>query len=218
MVEFLARENSFPINSFDNFLPIFEEAKEREFLDSLQCLSVLKLLRVVRHVRNSIEKQDSFPLLKLVSNPLDPVPSLYKELERCIDDEGEIKENASPELKQATRDVFSAKQKLESKVSKYFSGETYKDVIQDSYHTEREGRLVIPVKSDKRSQIEGIVHDSSGSGQTLYVEPSSIVPLNNQLKINRIAVDREKKKVLQLLTRQIIDSGERSFPLVWRFS
>ena len=81
-------------------------------------------------------------------------------------------------------------------------------MIQDSYHTEREGRLVIPVKSDKRSQIEGIVHDSSGSGQTLYIEPSSIVPLNNQLKINRLAVDWEKKKVLQLLTRQIIDSGE----------
>ena len=211
MVEFLARENSFPINSFENFLPIFEEAKERELLDSEQCLSVLKLLRVVRHVRNSIEKQDSFPLLKIVSNPLDPVPSLYKELERCIDDEGVIKENASLGLKQATRDVFSAKQKLESKVGKYFSGETYKDVIQDSYHTEREGRLVIPVKSDKRSQIEGIVHDSSGSGQTLYVEPSSIVPLNNQLKINRIAVDREKKKVLQLLTKQIIDSGEIIF-------
>ena len=111
MVEFLARENSFPINSFENFLPIFEEAKERELLDSEQCLSVLKLLRVVRHVRNSIEKQDSFPLLKLVSNPLDPVPSLYKELERCIDDEGVIKENASPDLKQATRAVFSSKQK-----------------------------------------------------------------------------------------------------------
>ena len=159
-------------------------------------------------MRNSIEEQDNFPLLKRVSTPLDLLPSLYKELERCIDDEGEIKENASPELKQAIRDVYSAKQKLESKLAKFFSAETYKEAIQDSYHTEREGRLVIPVKSDKRSQIEGIVHDSSGSGQTLYVEPSSIVPLNNQLKINKIDVDREKKKILQLLARQIIDSGE----------
>ena len=208
MVEFLAAGNSFPINSFENFSPIFEEAKERAYLDSEQCLSVLKLLRIVRHVRNSIEKQDNFPLLTRVSTPLDPLPSLYKELERCIDDEGEIKENASPELKQAIRDVFSAKQKLESKLVKFFSAETYKEAIQDSYHTEREGRLVIPVKSDKRSQIEGIVHDSSGSGQTLYVEPSSIVPLNNQLKISKLDVDREKKKILQLLAREIIDSGE----------
>ena len=105
MVEFLARENAFPINSFENFLPILEEAKERDFLESVKCLSVLKLLRVIRQVRNSIEKQDSFPLLKSVSNPLDPLPSLYRELERCIDDEGEIKDNASPELKQAARDV-----------------------------------------------------------------------------------------------------------------
>ena len=90
MVEFLAVEKSFPIDSFDNFLPLLEEAKEREFLDSLQCFSVLKLLRVIRHVRSSIEKQDDFPLLSLVSDPLNPLPSLYRELERCIDDEGEI--------------------------------------------------------------------------------------------------------------------------------
>ena len=208
MVELLAGGNSFPITSFDDFLPILEEAKERETLDSISCLSVLKLLRVVRNVRSSIEKQNDFPLLKLVSNPLNPLPSLFKELERCVDDEGEIKENASPELKQATRDVLSAKQKLESKVGNFFSGDTYKEAIQESYHTEREGRLVIPVKSEKRSQIEGIVHDISGSGQTLYIEPSSIVPLNNQLKINRLAVDREKKKILQSLTRQVIDDGE----------
>ncbi len=207
MVDFIEGGNLFPINSFDDISPIVEEAKERKFLDSAQCLSILKLLRISQHVRSSIQKQEDFPLLRLINSGLDPLPSLFRELERCIDDEGEVKENASSELKQATRDVFFAKQKIESKVDKFFSGETYKDVIQDSYYTEREGRLVIPVKSDKRSQIEGIVHDSSGSGQTLYVEPSAIVPLNNQLKINKLAVDREKKKVLQLLTEKIIDSS-----------
>ena len=78
MVEFLAVEKSFPIDSFDNFLRLLEEAKEREFLGSLQCFSVLKLLRVIRHVRSSIEKQDDFPLLSLVSDPLNPLPSLYR--------------------------------------------------------------------------------------------------------------------------------------------
>ena len=208
MVELLSGGHLFPINPFDDFLPIIKEAKEREILGSFKCLSVLKLLRIIRNVHNSIEKKIEFPLLKLLSNDLDPLPSLFKELEKCIDDEGEIKDNASPELKQAIREVTSAKQKLESKVEKIFLGEVYKEAIQDRYHTEREGRVVIPVKSEKRSQIEGIVHDSSGSGQTLYVEPSSIVPLNNQLKINRLTVEREKKNILQSLTRQVIDAGE----------
>lgn len=208
ILELLAEGDSFPINPFDDFLPILDEAHERQILDSAKCLSILKLLRTARNVRSCIEKQVNLPLLQSVSKRFDPLPSLFKELDRCIDDEGEIKENASPELKQAFHDVVSAKQKLESKIGKLLSSNTYKEAIQDSYYTEREGRLVIPVKSDKRSQVDGIVHDSSGSGQTLYVEPSSIVPLNNQLKINRLAVDREKTRILQSLTKQVIGSGE----------
>lgn len=211
MVEFLAGGNSFPLNQFDDVTPILEEAKEREVLDSLKCLSVLKLLRIIQSIHSAIEKTNDFPLLKFLNSQLNPLPSLSKELERCIDDEGEIKENASPEFKKAIRDVTIAKQKLESKVGKFFSDDAYKESIQDSYHTERAGRLVIPVKSEKRSQIEGIVHDCSGSGQTLYIEPSSIIPLNNQLKINRLAVDREKKKILHSLTKQILDVRKTIF-------
>ncbi|MCH8158061.1 MAG: endonuclease MutS2, partial [Nitrospinae bacterium] len=181
MVELLASGDPFPINPFDDIGPTLKEAGERHFLASEQCLGVLKFLRVARDVHRSLEKQNELPLLKTLSDRIDPLPSLYKELNRCIDDEGEIKENASPELKQAIHDVWATKQKLESKIGKLLTGATYKEAVQDSYHTEREGRLVIPVKADRRSQIDGIVHDSSGSGQTLYMEPSSIVPLNNQL-------------------------------------
>ena len=169
MLELLTGGGSFPINPFDDFLPILDEANERQILDPIKCLSVLKLLRIARNVRSCMEKQIDFPLLKAVSNRFDPLPSLFKELNRCINDEGELKENASPELKQALRDVVSAKKKLESKISKFLSSDTYKEALQDSYHTEREGRLVIPVKTDKRSQVDGIVQDSSGSGQTLYI-------------------------------------------------
>ncbi|SVB67242.1 uncharacterized protein METZ01_LOCUS220096, partial [marine metagenome] len=100
MVDFLEGGNLFPINSFDDISPIVEEAKERKFLDSAQCFSILKLLRVSQHVQSSIQKQEDFPLLRLINSDLDPLPSLFRELERCIDDDGAVKENASPELKQ----------------------------------------------------------------------------------------------------------------------
>ena len=208
MVEVLISGNPFPINPFNDVEPTLSEAREQKILEPEQCLDVLKLLRVVRDVHRVLGKLADSPLLKILGGRLDPLPSFLKELGRCIDDEGEIKENASPELKQAIRDVWAAKQKLEAKIGKLLSNSDYKDAVQDNYHTEREGRLVIPIKVDRRSQIDGIVHDSSGSGQTLYMEPSSIVPLNNQLKIYKLKVDHEKVKILQLLAGQMVEHSD----------
>ena len=208
MVEVLVSGDPFPINPFDDIEPTLSEARERKILKPGQCLDVLKLLRVVRDVHRALGQLAGSPLLKILGGRLNPLPSFLKELDRCIDDEGAIKENASPELKQAIRDVWAAKQKLEAKIGKLLSNSDYKDAVQDNYHTEREGRLVIPIKVDRRSQIDGIVHDSSGSGQTLYMEPSSIVPLNNQLKIYKLKVDHEKVKILQSLAGQMVEHSD----------
>ena len=117
---------------------------------------------------------------------------------RCIDDEGNIKENATPELKQAIREIETARAKLEEKIRKLFSSTTIKEALQDSYITERQERLVIPVRSEFKSKVEGIVHDISGTGQTLFIEPASVVPLNNQLKIARLKVAKEKLSLIHI--------------------
>ena len=209
MVALLESGDSFPLNFFADINPLLQEASEKRFLAADQCLKFLKLLQLCRVLKKTLEKKDDAPLLQAWSLGLDPLTPLLKEIRICISDEGEINENATPELKQAIREVATAKQKLESRIAKLFSSSTIKEALQDSYITEREERLVIPVRAEYRSRVDGIVHDSSGSGQTLFIEPTQIIPLNNQLKINKLKVEQEKFRILQALTLQIMEHWEQ---------
>lgn len=206
MVSLLNSEDGFPLNPFDDITTVLASARERYLIDPVQALQLLKLLKVTRDIKRSLDKKTGRPILQTLSQRLDPLTDFLKELDRCIDEEGDIRENASIELRHAFQEMRAAKQKLESQVAKLLSSSDYKDAVQDSYFTEREGRVVIPLKADFRSRIEGIVHDSSGSGQTLFLEPTQIIPLNNQLKINKLRVEQEKIKILEALARQTMEN------------
>ena len=208
MVDIRAGADPFPLQAFEDLRPILQQVSERLLVEPGDCLQAAHHLRLVRNLKRYFKKQDDAPLLKKITEAMDPIPELLKEIERCIDTDGEIKENASPELKQAVRDAAHARQKLETALQKIIAKTGSKDVLQDSYFTEREGRLVLPVKAGAKSQLAGIVHDSSGSGQTLFVEPTAIIPLNNQVKIARMTVEQEKIKILRALARDLMEHRE----------
>ena len=208
MVAALAGVEPFPLRSFDDLRPILQQAEENLFVEPASCLQAAHHLRLARDLKKYFKKQEDTPLLKKISEILDPIPQWLKEIERCLDADGEIKENASPELKQAVRNAATARQSLETSLKKIMAKTGSKEVLQDSYFTEREGRLVLPVKAGAKSQLEGIVHDSSGSGQTLFVEPASIIPLNNKVKIARMNVEQEKIRILQALARGLLEHRE----------
>ncbi|MEC9019470.1 MAG: endonuclease MutS2 [Nitrospinota bacterium] len=202
MVALLDSLESFPMDHFDDIRPIFKDIEEQQTIDTSQCLVIMKLLRLCRNLCKDVEKKTAFPLIQHKLSQLDPLKEFHNDLIRCIDDEGNIKENATPELKQAIREIETARTKLEEKIKKLFSSTTIKEALQDSYITERQERLVIPVRSEFKSKVDGIVHDISGTGQTLFIEPASVVPLNNQLKIARLKVAKEKAAILQFLSMQ----------------
>ncbi|MEC7640548.1 MAG: endonuclease MutS2 [Nitrospinota bacterium] len=209
---------SLPLSAFEDIRPTLDDVAKRGILKPVQGLYLIKLLNLVKGLKVFFAKKTG--LLSEYAVQLDPQPALLQELERCIDDEGEIKDTASPELKQAVRAVRDAKDKLEKFIQKILGNPEYKEAIQDSYATEREGRLVLPVKSEWKTRIDGIVHDSSGSGATLFMEPTKIIPLNNQLKINRIKVEQEKLKILEQLGKAVADQNpelQTNFTLLTTF-
>ncbi len=209
MVALLASLHSFPMDRFEDISPIFRDAEEQKMIEPGQCLSLIKLLRLCRDLCRERDKKSAYPHLHTWLERLDPLREFLEELARCVDDEGNIRENATPELRQAIRNTETAKRKLEERLQRLFKTDSIREALQDSYITEREERMVIPVRAEFKSRVDGIVHDSSGTGQTLFIEPTSIVPLNNQLKIARLQVVQEKIKILQSLALQTLQFQEQ---------
>jgi DNA mismatch repair protein MutS2 len=208
MVALLESLDSFPMDHFEDISPIFKDAEKQKMIEPGQCLSLIKLLRLCKNLCKEIEEKALYPRLLTWLEKLDPLKVLLYDLVRCIDDEGNIRDNATPELRQAIRNAETAKSKLEEKIQRLIKSDSIRESLQDSYITEREERMVIPVRAEYKSRVDGIVHDSSGTGQTLFIEPASIVPLNNQLKIARLQVVQEKIRILQSLALETLQSQE----------
>ncbi len=205
----LAESNArIPLAHFEDIEKILKSLPKAGILEAIEGLEILNLLRLIRTIDLFFKKIENAPNLTNCVAQLDPISDLCETLSRCIDDEGEIKETASPQLKQASKAVKNAKDELNMAVERLFSQPKIKDCLQDTYVTEREGRVVFPIRAECKSKIEGVVHDSSGSGVTLFLEPSKIVPLNNQLKIKRIEVEREKIRILRQLAKTVLQYAE----------
>ena len=204
MVALIESAEHFPMRTFHDLSPILQQAEERHLIEPSAFLALLNILNLVRDIKRFLQKQDRVPRLRAYRENLEPLSELSREITRCIHPDGDVHENASPELKQAHQEMRKIRTRLETTVRKIMGSAAFKEALQDTYTTEREGRVVFPVKSEARSKIDGIIHDSSSSGQTLFVEPPQILPLNNQLKIARMDVEREKIKVLQKLTGEVL--------------
>ncbi len=208
MVALLESLDSFPMDRFEDIGPILQDAEEQKIIEARQCLDLIKLLRLCRNLFREREKKTPYPHLLVWLERLNPLKEFLDDLVRCVDDEGNIRDNATPELRQAIRSSEAAKSKLEERLQRLFKSDKIREALQDSYITERNERMVIPVRAEFKSRVDGIVHDSSGTGQTLFIEPTPIVPLNNQLKIARLQVVEEKIKILQSLAMQTLQFRE----------
>ena len=173
-------------------------------LSSTELLLIAGMLENVNRIKTyGRNDRDDAPAdtLDEYFNGLEPLTALANEIRRCILSEEEIADDASPALKQIRRKKLLTNDKIHSQLTSMVNG-SYRTYLQDAVITMRNDRYCIPVKSEYKGQVSGMVHDQSSSGSTFFIEPAAVVTLNNELKELDIREQEEIEKILADLSAQ----------------
>lgn len=176
-------------------------------LDPGSLLKISDNLRAARNLRRSLtpgEEEDfNYPIIQSLSNALYVYRDIEEEINNAIISEIEISDNASPTLRSIRRGILQKNQSIRSKLNSIISSTTYQKYLQDAIISVRGDRFVVPVKAEYRSQVSGIIHDQSSSGATLFIEPMSIVEMNNELRKLKLDEQEEIERILSELTKLV---------------
>jgi len=170
----------------------------------LRVQDTLAAARVLRRAFMRLpEVEARFPRLLEFVDHLTEQPSLETDLGRSIGPRGDVLDTASEALARLRREVRTAQSRLTERLNALVTGGRYANVLQDTIVTTRDGRYVVPVRAEARGALPGVVHDTSASGQTLFVEPFEIVELNNKWRERQLEEAREVERILDALSAQI---------------
>lgn len=196
--------------SFSGCNPVNDSIRRLEIggvLGSGELLRICKLLETAGRARaygrhdNADEMEDC---LDGYFEQLNPVTILVNEIRRCVIDENEISDDASPGLKHVRRAMNQINDKVHATLSNMVNG-SLRTYLQDPIITMRGDRYCIPVKAEYRSQVSGMIHDQSATGSTLFIEPMAVVKLNNDLKE---LYGQEQEEIQKVLARLSADAAE----------
>ena len=173
--------------SFGNAFPIGESLKRLEIGGALGCGELLRICKVLQNAGKvkaygRHDTQDELAdCLDTYFEQLEPLFPLTAEIERCIQGEDEISDDASSTLKNIRRSIGHINDKVHATLTNLVNG-SLRTYLQDPIITMRGDRYCVPVKAEYRSQVNGMIHDQSSTGSTLFIEPMAVVKLNNDLK------------------------------------
>ncbi len=166
-------------------------------MSTIELLRVAETLRVIRSVKEWRNKSASVETsLNLLFDMLSPNKYLEEKITTAILSEEEIADNASPALYDIRRKKRQAASKAREILDKIVRSSSYQKFLQDSIITQRSGRFVVPVKAECRSSIPGLVHDTSSSGATVFVEPMGVVQANNDIRVLESKEEDEIERIL----------------------
>ena len=200
MVGVISRFGNIDLFGLYDFTAMIGYVRKRGILEPYELLQVNDLLRVAEYLKN-YGKDIEEPYIKDLFARISTNDFIKNEIERSIISEDEIADNASSELRNIRRQKARKEADIKAKLNSYISSDRYDDALQDKVVSMRDGRYVVPVKTNKKSVIGGIIHDKSSSGNTIFVEPAAIVDLNNQLKDLELKEEDEIRRILDRLSR-----------------
>jgi len=193
-----------PIGELPEMRPIFRGALLGQILDGEMLWNVFVLLQTARNVHQfAADRMDRCRTLQRFQRAILPLPKLARTIEKTISPEGELLDDASPELQRIRAQKLSMRKKIEQMIRQLLTDQQLEAYIQDKFFTVRSDRYVVPIRIDGRGRVKGSIHDSSDSGQTLYIELAEIRPLNDALLELESAEKIEILRIFKELSMQV---------------
>ena len=183
--------------------PLAEKAARGGVLDPNDLLAIVSTLECARDLKTSVQRLEALPLMKETVDLIEPMVRTIENINRCINQRAEVTDQASPALGALRREIRTVHDRLYQRLQEIVGAAFSKGVAQEAIITLRDGRYVIPVKADMRGQMKGIVHDVSGSGATVWLEPLAVVELGNRWREAQLEEEREVERVLRTLSTEV---------------
>ncbi|MCR4880600.1 MAG: endonuclease MutS2 [bacterium] len=193
-----------PISSINDLEEIYAQAKVTRILNEEEIIEVIKCLKISRLNKGFFNRNTELaPNLSNLAKDLYEEKEFEERISDLFNDTGKLKPDASPELKSLYSSLKDNSQNLKNLVNKTLS--SLEKYLQEPIFTMRDGRYVFPVKVDHKAHVQGIVHDVSASGSTLFIEPKNIVELNNKVVELELKIENEIKRILSEITIEILE-------------
>lgn len=199
---------SIPLGGIFDIKPQSRRAQIGGVLSAQELMEITSTIRASKQIRMFIdqindENELSIPLLTEKKEQLPIVTHLEKEIQQSIDENGRVLDSASSTLRAVRQKKRAEEAKVRSRLESYTRGANASKMLSETIVTIRNDRYVLPVKAEYRSHYGGIVHDMSSSGQTLFIEPNSIVQLNNEIRTLAMKEKEEIEKILIALSAEV---------------
>lgn len=192
-----------PVEDINTFLTRVGKGASLSGAELSVILTFLKAVRRWEVFFKDKDQSELYPALCEMAGQINSCPELLSALERSIDPEGNLMDTASPELASLRRKKNSLQNKIRDKLDDYLRSSSYRRYLQESLVTIRSGRYVLPVKQEYRQNIQGVVHDQSASGATVFIEPLPVVNMQNEVTSLQRREEQEIERILIMLSAKV---------------
>ena len=216
-IELLDGADDPPLAGVTDIASLVERAERDGVLSPADLRAVSVSARVAADARRAVHgRRDAVPLLAAIADRIDPaLVQLAEAIDRRIEEDGsDLRDDASPTLRKLRREVRNGDARLRDELARIARSAGVRDALQESFLAERGGRPVLAVRASSRDQVPGIVHDASGSGQTVFVEPLAVVELGNRLAEAAAQAREEAERILRELSADVASRGDALRALV----
>ncbi len=195
-----------PLN-FADIRPLLSRAAKGGFLEGLDLRDIALVLSMSQATKRWLIRHcEACPTVSTRTAQLSELSWVQQTIDHCVDSQGQLRETASPVLQQLTQKSQNLRRSMRGRLERLVSSEQYEERLQGQYFAERENRYVIPVKVERQHEVDGIIHDISSSGATVFIEPRHLIEANNAIKFADLQVAQETRRILQDLSDAVAEN------------